>query len=74
METARLPIVNEARYYLCFQDNCALHYNPSQQDTDGDRIGDACDNCLITRNRYQKDTNNNGTGDACSRDIDGDSK
>lgn len=54
------------------QDNCPLNYNPSQQDSDGDRIGDACDNCLKTRNRDQKDTDKNGKGDACTNDIDGD--
>ena len=51
-----------------------MHYNPSQQDSDGDRIGDACDNCVYTRNRNQKDTDRNGTGDACTEDNDGDSE
>jgi hypothetical protein len=39
--------------------------NPSQTDTDGDRLGDACDNCPMVANFFQEDANMNGTGDHC---------
>ena len=31
-----------------FQDNCPAHYNPSQEDTDMDHLGDSCDICTDT--------------------------
>jgi DNA-binding beta-propeller fold protein YncE len=28
-----------------FEDNCLVNYNPSQDDSDGDNVGDVCDRC-----------------------------
>ena len=63
-------------------DNCPNVYNPDQQDTCGDGIGDACrpdtdgdgipddcDNCPTVSNSDQKDTNGNGTGDVCDATV-----
>lgn len=55
--------VNEA-------DNCPLHWNPKQEDADGDGIGNVCDNCDVP-NPDQTDENRNGAGDICE-DPDGD--
>lgn len=57
---------------LSFQDNCPLSFNPSQYDSDGDRVGDVCDNCPFLRNPGQIDTDGDGLGDDCDPDIDGD--
>ncbi|HUU44279.1 MAG TPA: M28 family peptidase [Acidobacteriota bacterium] len=60
-------------------DNCALRFNPGQEDEDGDGDGDACDNCLGLVNPDQADEDHDGLGDACDvcpmdpqNDIDGD--
>jgi hypothetical protein len=31
-------------------DNCVGQYNPRQEDSDGDHIGDVCDNCYLVQN------------------------
>lgn len=69
------------------QDNCPFIPNPSQQDSDNDLVGDACDsgidrdkdgiqdskdNCPKVANSDQLDTDGDGKGDACDPDIDGD--
>ncbi len=59
-------------------DNCVSVVNPSQQNSDGDTLGDACDvdddgdgaadlvdNCPLTYNPDQSDLNGNGAGFAC---------
>jgi LPXTG-site transpeptidase (sortase) family protein len=67
-------------------DNCPLTFNPDQQDTNDDGIGDACDldndgvenqsdNCPFVSNADQQDDDQNGAGDACDngydKDLDG---
>ncbi|MCP3978439.1 MAG: hypothetical protein GY716_03775, partial [bacterium] len=49
-------------------------YNPDQEDSDLDRVGDVCDNCPSDINPNQEDADNDGVGDACEpcNDVDQD--
>ncbi len=49
----------------CPDDNCPAVYNPAQEDTDSDSVGDSCDNCVGVYNPGQEDANEDGVGDAC---------
>lgn len=46
-------------------DNCPLHYNPSQEDADQDGRGDICDNCVSASNPTQSNWDGDSRGDAC---------
>ena len=66
-------------------DNCPAVFNDDQQNSDGDRLGDACDadddndgvadvqdNCRLVLNEEQRNSDNDTYGDACDADDDND--
>lgn len=66
-------------------DNCPNTANPSQDNNDGDALGDLCDpdddndtvadaadNCVFTPNPGQEDNEGDGLGDVCDPDDDND--
>ncbi|MGH0032075.1 MAG: thrombospondin type 3 repeat-containing protein [Myxococcota bacterium] len=68
-------------------DLCPDDFDPDQEDTDGNRVGDACngfedrdgddfadalDNCPFDENPGQGDADGDGLGDACNDAFDGD--
>jgi hypothetical protein len=68
------------------KDNCQETYNPRQEDTDRNDIGDGCDpdddgdgepddddNCQKRPNPGQRDFDGDEVGDVCDPDLDGDS-
>lgn len=63
-------------------DNCGSSFNPSQKNTDGDELGDACDpdidndgilneadNCVYDVNPDQRDVDGDGVGDDCDNCV-----
>ena len=56
---------------VCY-DNCPDVYNPEQEDSDHDGLGDSCDLCPTIANTEHQDLDNDGVGDECDPDIDGD--
>jgi hypothetical protein len=55
---------------LCVaDDNCPALFNPGQDDTDGDTVGDLCDNCPVNSNTGQRDVDGDRIGNACDKDL-----
>ena len=53
-------------------DNCPDTYNPDQDESDTDGLGDACDNCPEFDNIEQEDEDFDGIGDSCDTCTDTD--
>ncbi|MFH1073177.1 MAG: S8 family serine peptidase [Nanoarchaeota archaeon] len=51
------------------RDVCPSIFNPGQEDSDNDTVGDVCDNCLLTPNVDQTDSDNDGKGDGCDVNV-----
>jgi hypothetical protein len=49
----------------CEDDNCPAFYNPNQENSDSDTVGDSCDNCILVTNPLQEDTDGDAIGDSC---------
>jgi hypothetical protein len=47
------------------EDNCPDNYNPVQDNSDEDPLGDACDNCPNITNTGQEDADTDNVGNAC---------
>ena len=63
LDSDRDGILDESE--TCPVDNCPNTFNPGQEDSDGDGLGDACDNCADVNNPGQEDTDDDGIGDRC---------
>ena len=62
-------LLHNYNYHYVFSvnqdDYCPYMWDPEQNDTDGDGLGDACDNCIYINNTSQIDCDGDGLGDAC---------